>query len=314
MDVLRAAWLATAALALCSCSGGPNTRGAQPYGAGTNAADEPMQEAGEGSAGMAGIGGAAGAAGSGGGASGVSGLGGAAGDVTAGQGGDDAPACDDWSGPVRIGACVILPEPAAGEHVSMTGVVEAIVPSDGAACAHRALGFMTGDFTRDAQDIVIRDGESTVIISTELPPELPWSTTFVNVGDTVSVEYEAELPLDSIGHGVLTLRDAEGNLRLWVVQAARGFDSVRIPELTISDAMDACTGTVTCGTSRRSGVRAFDGTDEVAIEFARYAEVGGLVVVLGDNTEVIATEGCSGTRSFHRVVIGAMRGGGIPPD
>jgi hypothetical protein len=308
MAFQRAAWLATAAIAVFGCSGDPSDGGAQPYGAGTDAKETMMPEAGDGAAGLGGSGGA-------GGVAGVSGIGGGGGDVIAGQGGgDELPACNEASQPAMIGACVTLPVPMAGEHISMTGVVEAIEPSDASSCAHRALGFMTGPIDGDVHEIVIRDGDSVVIVSARLPSQLPWSTAFVSIGEKVSVEYKAELPMDSVGHGVLTLRDAAGNLRLWVVQAAHGFDSVAVPELTISDDLHACTGTVPCGTSTHGGVRAFDGTDEVSIEYARYGEVGGLVVVLGDNTEVTVAEGCSGTRSFHRVVIAAMRGGGIPPD
>ena len=132
----------------------------------------------------------------------------------------------------------------------------------------------------------------------------------MTTGDTVEVEYKAELPVNGVGHGELTVRDASGALLLWVVQAARGFDSIGVPELMIFDDPNKCIAAGPCAsTSTHGGIRAFDLVDEVSIGFGEVGGIGDFSVQLADNTKVdLTTTPCGfATSDFHRVVIVAMR-------
>lgn len=276
------AWLIAVVIAAAAgCSGEPKRSGDQPYGAGTNAR-EPEPEAG----------------------SLAAGAGGAAGIATGGVGGSDEPSACEMLEPGPIGACVVLTDPMAGEHVSLTGVVESVEPVSEVLCDDRALGAMIeGRGGSHTYEIAVRAGEEL----TRIQVRVPWSRPRLTEGETVSVEYKAELPPSSVGHGDLVVRNANGALILWVAQAAHGFDSVQLPELTISDDMNACATPDPCGTLTHGSIRAFDRSTEASIAYGESAFVGHLVVLHGDNTAFTSDGSCSARGDFHRVVLAALR-------
>lgn len=201
---------------------------------------------------------------------------------------DDAglPVCDEPRR-VRFGASAHLEDTNAEYPYAFRGVVEAIERPD-------SEGYV----------LSISDGGGVMSVAVDLP----WTTPFVEIGDTVSVEYAAQSSIEWGTSAALTMRDWNGELLFWFLMTSHGFDHFDPPEeLTVRDGEPTCMSQVpSCPDVRHELIAKSEGSGDVAIELGEMADVGDYVVLHGRNTSGMCD--FASDPYYHSVTLAAVRG------
>lgn len=217
-------------------------------------------------------------------------------------------------GSLLFGACVASDEPNAfdggvsdskdigasldeSSEVQLTGSVERI---DEAPVDCGAVGFGTsGTGTRT---FVVSDGDASLNVVVKLPGELP----LLEVGDHVRVDYQrdatgafSEGP-PSKGH--LELRDAAGQLLLWIGRSPRRVEHLPTPsEVSVENGAMRCAPADRYLCPELRSVKVTIDGQAVDVPYRETRNLGDYAVMHGENIE-------SANSGGHPMLVGVVRG------
>jgi hypothetical protein len=155
---------------------------------------------------------------------------------------------------------------------------------------------------------VVGDGEGlTLGFST------PWHSHHFEVGDTIHVKYQRDPEPLASGlppSGSVVIRDTEGQLLYWIVEAFDGFDALEPPpELSIRNGPTSCSHEDgDCDSATRSSLIVDGGNGPVELQYGEMRNIDDFVVVHAGNERQENPDGTTCARANHRISVIAARG------